>query len=228
MGFNNNGFQQEKFMGKKNTLSGRWKFIAGALLLLTLAACEKDHSALLSRVGGAGQVAGVSVFPNTVGDEWTYFYFDSLAMASDTVRVQVAGKITTPDSRQLTFWTYQYSSRTDTQYVEVRGDTVRMFADPTLFLEKTRFVFPLKVGKSWKGGFVSDSSRVVDSLSVTVAAGSFPTAFVIEETWAAFNDYGIIHTYFVPEVGIVKKHHRGFSFGLANNYWELLSYRIKK
>ena len=27
---------------------------------------------------------------------------------------------------------------------------------------------------------------------------------------------------------IVKKHHLGWSFGMANNYWELLEYKIKE
>lgn len=55
----------------------------------------------------------------------------------------------------------------------------------------------------------------------------FPNSFLIQEIWGGLNDCGKILTWYVPGVGIVKKHQWEISFGMANAYWELMSHVIR-
>ncbi|NOX87754.1 MAG: hypothetical protein GXO77_01925 [Calditrichaeota bacterium] len=167
-------------------------------------------------------------FPNKIGDEWKYFYYDSLSSYSDTVVVRIIGDTTFDDTRTAKIWEYLYRNKTEYRYVEVLDDTVRIFENLKSLWTNIKFVFPLKLNRGWKGDFATDTSSVIGEDSVSVKAGHFTECYLIEETWGAFNDYGRVYTWFVPGIGIVKKHHLSGSFVMANNYWELLEYKIEE
>ncbi len=78
-----------------------------------------------------------------------------------------------------------------------------------------------------EGDFVSDSSSVINRTLISVTAVHFGDSYLFQENWGAFNDYGSVLTSFVSSIGIVKKHHLGWSFERANNYWELIEYKLR-
>jgi hypothetical protein len=211
----------------KKTLS---YFLLILFLPLVAASCQKRSTGINGSEDG-----GVEDFPNTIGSRFVYSYFDSVSMASDTVVASIVGMTAldgTPACQSLsgrkeaTVWEYTYSSKTDSKYVYVSGDTVKICSDLNTWWGNTFYVFPLKVGKGWKGDFPTDTSTVVDRVAISVPAGEFSHAFVIEEKWGALNDYGHVLTWLVPKVGMIKTHRRGWSFGLANETWELIEYHI--
>jgi hypothetical protein len=196
-------------------------FLLILLLTLLTASCQKRSTGI-----NGPEDRGLEDFPNTVGSRFVYFYFDSVSMSSDTVVASIVGMITFDSTKQATVWEYTYSSKTDSKYVYISDDTVKICNDVNTWWGNTIYVFPLKVGKGWKGDFVTDTSTVIDTVAISVPAGEFSHAFVIEEKWGALNDYGQVLTWFVPKVGMIKKHGRGWSFGLANETWELIEYEI--
>jgi len=190
------------------------------VLIGIMGACQKKTTM------GPDNETTLKDFPNKIGDEWTYFYYDSLTSSSDTVTVKIVSEIKLDDTRHIKIWEYQYQTKTDTNYVEISGDTVKIYKHLTTQWENTKLVFPLFVGKVWKGDFVNDSSIVKDKLSISLNGHSFPNCYKIEEAWGGFNDYGRVMTWYVPEVGIVKKHYSIWGFAFSNEYWELLNYSL--
>ncbi|MBI5471104.1 MAG: hypothetical protein HY961_02030 [Ignavibacteriae bacterium] len=166
-----------------------------------------------------------SDFPNTRGTQWTYARFDSLASRRDTVVVTVFGQVTF-NGRPATIWQQAARSRTDTIYVSVSGDTVRMYNFPFSSSTNSKYIFPLYVGKGWRGDFLYDSSTVTLNGAIPTPAGQFTNGFLVQEEWSTFNDYGHFETWLVPRVGIVKQYRREWGFGLQKETWELLSYHI--
>ena len=196
-------------------------FLLTLFLTLVAASCEKRSTGINGHEDG-----GLEDFPNTIGSRFVYFYFDSVSMSSDTVVATIVGKTTFDTTKQATVWEYTYSSKTDSKYVYISADTVMIYNDLNTWWGNTIYVFPLRVGKGWKGDFPTDTNRVIDTVAISVPAGEFSHAFVIEEKWGALNDYGDVLTWFVPKVGMVKTHRSGWSFGLANESWELIEYHI--
>lgn len=160
-------------------------------------------------------------FPNNPGSWWSYAYYDSLNASADTVLVKVLEKGIQSDT---TIWQYTFKTHTDTHLVLAKKDTVKIFSILGYSMPRTIFVFPMDSTSVWLNFLYRDS--VISQQAIEVAAGNFEKAIVIKEEWGAFNDYGQITSWFVPGVGIVKKKHIGWSFGLANNTWELLEYNI--
>jgi len=195
-------------------------FLLILFLTLVAASCEKRSTGIDGPEDG-----GLEDFPNTIGSRFVYFYFDSISMSSDTVVASIVG-MSALSRIQATVWEYTYSSKTDSKYVYISGDTVMIYNDLNTWWGNTIYVFPLRVGKGWKGDFPTDTSTVIDRVAISVPAGKFSHAFVIEEKWGALNDYGHVLTWFVPKVGMIKTHRRGWSFGLANETWELIEYHI--
>ena len=203
------------------------KFSTGLFILMILSflltSCEKDKSGITA----SGEMIFTSYFPNNIGTQWTYFYYDSLANQSDTVAVQVVGDTTFEDNRKARIWEYRFQSATERKYVEISEDTVKIYDDLNTLWINTKFIMPFEVGKKWGGDFLLDSSYVIEKLPITVIANRFTESYKIKEIWGGLNDYGLVYTWFVPGVGIVKRHHRGWSFGMANKYWELMNYKVE-
>lgn len=169
---------------------------------------------------------GTSYFPNKVGTTWNYSFYDSLAKTNGNVIVTIVGETTILSDQSATIWEYKYPDRTDTLYVTISTDTVRIIRSLLSPWYNQKFIIPLAVGNHWKGDWMNDTCYVSESNSVRVAAGNFSNGYKIVEGWGALNDYGFVHSWFVPYVGIVSKWHKGWSFGMANDYYELVSYKI--
>jgi hypothetical protein len=160
-------------------------------------------------------------FPNTVGDYWSYAFYDSLSNKSDILTISIVGQTL---DKSISIWQFKYSDRIDTQYVSISGDTVTFspqISSPWSSYN-TKIIFPLIVGNGWRTYF--DTTFISSTNYIGVPAGSFPTAYRIDEIWGGFNDYGTIVSWFVPKVGFVSRYHRGTSFGTANESFNLISY----
>ena len=169
----------------------------------------------------------ITDFPNKIGDEWKYFYYDSLSSLADTVIVSIVGDTTFNTNRTAKVWKYQFRDGIEYHFVEILNDTVRIYDYLETLWDNTKFVFPLKVGKGWKGDFVTDTSSIIKRESISVLAGHFEDSYLIKEEWDGPNEHGHVLTSFVPRIGIVKKLDLGFSFGSGNKNWELMEYMIK-
>ncbi len=176
-------------------------------------------------VAGDTMAVGVSDFPNTRGSRWTYTRYDSLVSRRDTVVVTILGEVTI-ENRRMSAWQRASRMRTDTTYVRVTGDTVRVYDFPFSPSTNSKYILPLQVGKGWRGDLMYDSSTVRINGFVSTPAGQFTNAFLVEQNWSTFNDYGHFDTWLVPRVGIVKQYRKQWGFGFQNELWELLSYHI--
>lgn len=189
---------------------------------LEIISCNKDKT-LISPLNKTA----IKEFPNEIGNEWIYFYYDSLNFYADTVNVKIVGEIEFNGGRKAKIWEYHFKTKIDTKYVEISGDTVRIYDHLDNLRINTKYIFPLEVGKGWKGDFPNDSTSVIDKTSIYLNGMRFQSCYILKRIWGAVNNYGLVTTWFVPGVGVVKRHHLGLSFGTANVYWELLDYNIK-
>lgn len=168
----------------------------------------------------------VEDFPNEQGISWFYRVIDSLNNTIDTVQVTVSGTSTLSSGEPVTVWLNAFSDSTDSNYVLIKGDSVKIYEDREYLIDNIKLVFPLAVGATWKGDFVSDSSRVLDKIQLTVPAGSFNDVYVIERLYGGFNEYFTMTIWFVPDIGIIKINRRETGFGFQNETRELISYSI--
>ena len=99
---------------------------------------------------------------------------------------------------------------------------MRFYSSWNFQTARTVYIFPLEVGKEWRGDFATDSCRVVEKGEVEVPAGNFQKGYRLQEAWFGYNDFGNITTWLVPNVGIVKINQKGYYF---NQKWELLDYQ---
>ena len=192
--------------------------IAFTVLLFSIVSCR--HSSI-----SPGETV-ISDFPDNVGNNWVYSFYDSLSNKSDILTITIVGQTI---DKSASIWQFKYSDRIDTQYVTISQDTV--FFSPVVSSPwssyNTKIPFPLMIGNKWRGNYLNDSSYVAEKNPVSVPAGSFANAYKIVEGWGGFNDYGSIISWFVPKVGIVRRYHTGASFGLANDTFTLVSYNIR-
>jgi len=207
--------------------------VLAAFLILSLLGCNTTTGPDSGNTTQPPDPAIVADFPNRVGNRWIYSYYDSLSHHSDTVTVTIVGQTTIPGNIPATIWQREFRSYADTAYVTVShdtsSDTVRIISQRNLDgqWDNTKFIFPLHVGSGWRGDFVSDTSTVIENRPITVIAGTFVNAFRIKERWGAFNDYGDVSTWLVPEVGAVKIHRNVRRWTeWANEVWELMSYNV--
>jgi len=168
-------------------------------------------------------------FPNTIGSRFVYSHFDSISMSSDTITASIVDTFSSNHQGAVSVWEYRWNSSTHTGKVYYYGDTVRVHHDEISGSGYTIYVFPLEIGKGWKAGFIPDTSTVIDKVSVSVPAGEFAGAFLIERGWSGPNVCGDELIWLAPTVGVVKKHHRGWLFGqVSNQTWELIEYHIAR
>jgi hypothetical protein len=188
-----------------------------------LISCKKETA----EITGPDNAIFNNYFPNRIGTQWKYFYYDSLSNFSDAIMVKVVANTTFEENRKVKIWEYRFRTTIKKKYVETTEDTVRIYDHLNALWMNTKYILPFKVGKKWAGDFVTDSSYVIEKIPITVMASHFTESYKLKETWGALNDYGRIYTCFVPGIGVAKKHRLGRSFGLANNYWELIDYSIE-
>lgn len=164
-------------------------------------------------------------FPTELGNNWQYSIDDSNSALTDTVDVIISRS----DMSGTSVWHYQYKYHTDSQIVQILGDTVFFYEqqNPMLPPEPVfRLVFPIKVGATWHGGStVDDDTCEVVSISTTGLKSNDPIGpviFYIErtvntESVSSFYRYGIS-----PHLGIVSKLEvHSFLSVTITKYWKM-------
>jgi hypothetical protein len=196
-------------------------YVTCVILLLFFLTCEERS------VDGNGNEPPskfeITDFPNEIGFQFTYSLVDSfINLAYDTVTVIVKGDTILPNNKLATIWEFDYSAYTDTFYVTTCGDTLMFYSRWDFQTARTAYIFPIEVGKEWRGDVAIDTSRVIDKGIVVVPAGNFQKGYRLHETWFGFNDFGDITTWLVPKVGIVKMDRIEY---MINQKWELIDYQ---
>ena len=174
-------------------------------------------------------------FPNSVGDTWTYAFFDSISHVADTVQVRVRSQGTIPsrvphkyDTEAAYIWELSYKNHADTQYVNLLRDTVNVYDGQFSY---PYFIIPFEVGKHWGSsyGLGGDTTTVAMNDSITVSAGHFRSGFFIKRHQYTIGPVSSDDTdsWFVPEVGAVSIHQYDV-LGFYNVTWALLRYEIRK
>jgi hypothetical protein len=178
--------------------------------------------------GGGGSLETI-VFPDKVGDTWTYEILDSIHTTYDTVVVTIVGSDTAANGHSAKIWEYQYLSKTESTYVEKWGDTVNIYPNNSSEIPIERFIFPLHVGDGWMGDdfIFGDTTKVIDKVAISTKAGNFES-FIIQRYWNYIDNAGIINTYFVPYHGTVKKDIRRIAIdGQHVELWDLIQYYVQ-
>lgn len=200
----------------------RFVYIGLTILMLPLifTACEN------STENKNPSPTGTTLFPNMVGDKWTYTIYDSLANSVDTLNMKIIGT-TTGGGKSLTIWVMESRVYNDTFYVHVDHDTVKYYDDPIPNAVEHKLVFPLQIGNFWKNQYQLSDSTVVKSIeSVNVPANTYNDAYRIERNWTSFNIHGFSITWFVNNIGTVKMYRRIQGFDNIKETWELIRYTV--
>ncbi|MDH3937144.1 MAG: hypothetical protein OEV68_07405, partial [candidate division Zixibacteria bacterium] len=159
----------------------KWRLVPFTLLLSLLCIYSCDDDEKIINGGSNGDPP-----PDGVGLLWIYEVYDSLTLTTDTVWVSVTDTVSHSDGatslRLRLNWTV--ADVVVDRYAKIQGDTIDITSDTTvgsMFLE--RFILPLTVGSEWIVSGGTDTSRVTDVGTVTVEAGRFDSAALIERVW---------------------------------------------
>ncbi len=201
-----------------------------ALAVIYLTACNKNHDKYISEI-----------FPNQVGDHWTYIYRTSPA-GTDTsvVNVDIIGSTFLPDGELASIWVTRISNAPfyhDTSLVVANLFGVRIFNNRICRTcldkgpgELGRYALPLKVNNKWFTHFPSgDTTRVLSELSVQVPAGTFDHTFQVSRTIGYSTNSFTNDTMFItPHIGMTKFIKREFDLGTVpgDGIWELSDYHL--
>ena len=71
---------------------------------------------------------GTADFPNKIGDEWKYFYYDSLSHSADTVVVSIIDDTTFNEDRTAKIWEYIFKNRIEKTFSAL-ADYLKKFSD---------------------------------------------------------------------------------------------------
>ncbi|GAB4329905.1 MAG: hypothetical protein Kow0037_05280 [Calditrichia bacterium] len=94
------------------------------IMLLLFASCQTDKSPRQA----PDEAYAPGYFPNSIGSRWTFSYYDSLLNCSDTVTVEITGDtFFFGGSQKVRIWEYRYRNAMDREYVEISGDTVKIY-----------------------------------------------------------------------------------------------------
>jgi hypothetical protein len=173
-------------------------------------------------------------FPVAVGMLWTYEVYDSLTGKTDTVLVSVTDTFTFENGQQTYQWRFKSSDDILIKKSILSGDTFAFFGRAGVDFPEEYFIFPLELGNEWTGPRWGDTSIVSDSGLVSVPAGDFAVAFLIDRRWNLDFEGGgnRSETWIVPEVGVAYRYlFNSWSDGAhitvsKNEVWELLSYDL--
>lgn len=189
------------------------------MLLLSLlgASCKKNHAP-----------AVITNFPQATATRWTYAVYDSLHGYPDTQTVIISGDTTLQDGRSAKTVIAYFASSIDTTRSFVSEDAVHAIFyinDQGKDYNKI-YLFPLKVGASWLGENVLDTSKVVSNQNIQVPAGNFST-YLIHRNYAVTNTAITETEWYTAGVGVVQRtyYERNIGFTVYKTF-RLLSYKI--
>ncbi|HWK04536.1 MAG TPA: hypothetical protein VNS58_12940 [Puia sp.] len=185
------------------------------------------------------------VFPNEVGDHWTYQFrgYGSSADKIDSINVDIIGQILLPDGGHARIWLYRYPNGVDTNYVVSDEKMVKIYygyynyCNPCTGImprEKFKYSFPLEMGKSWiTGDQYGDTIKAISKSSVTVPAGTFLNTSLLINLPGKSKFIGNFHRkdsiWYTPYIGVIKRRQNEFDLRPmpGNGIWELSGYSLK-
>ena len=177
------------------------------LYILLSFSCHKDS--------GKPNTAASDYFPNAVGDYWEYLVRDSTdgipPSENYTVKVSIVGTKKMVDGIDATVWQYEYPARTDTNFIRITGDTVKVFdliysrSPRDLEFPRQLFILPFRDGQRWDGKLLAtDTFHVYFAAPVETSAGLFNSTVNIFHCYIAPNTEYIDNYWFQPNVGMVQ------------------------
>lgn len=195
-------------------------FLSAAVFL----SCHKDTSVTNQQAS--------EYFPNKIGNYWEYTVYDSSLQKQYDVTVKIAGTKKLVDGIDANIWQYQYPDKTDTSYVRLDGDTIKMYdkarveTTQGLKFPLNTYVLPFKDGQRWDGKLLAvDSSHVTTLDLITISSETFKNGFNIYHYYLGPNieykdNYG-----FIPKIGMVKMYLNHYDLAPRNKQvWQLKKY----
>lgn len=190
-------------------------------------------------------IVQTNIFPNNIGDHWTYRFrgFSLKTGSTDSITVEIIGQIPLPDGTQANIWVYHYPDAVDTNYVVSGDKTIKIYnkyynycnpCNGIMPLEKFRYNIPLDTGRSWlTNGPYGDTIKVIAISSLTVSAAVFPNTFLIINQPGKSRFTGNFRRkdsiWFTPYIGVTKRKQQDYELKPApgNGVWELSDYTLK-
>ncbi len=202
------------------------------LVFVNIISCKKENN-----------IPSNQFFPNKVGDNWLYKYYDGYTNGEQFIEVKIVGTGLLPDGQIATIWTTTLLTATNGKYlidsafvVVDAANAVFYYAPcrtciPQMADERRRYLFPLQVGNKWfSNKFFGDTTKVLNLGSVAVPAGTFDNTFQLSKTIGyVTNSYTRDSIWLTPNIGMTKFYQDEYSLGPipGNGVWELASYNLK-
>ncbi|MGF7231391.1 hypothetical protein [Arachidicoccus sp.] len=187
------------------------------LFLTTIMSCKKSNPQTNKEE---------SYFPNNIGNKYVYSVTDTAANSTYNLTVAIVGQASI-GSKHVTIWTYTFPTNIDTNYVYANVDSV-VFYDKTKTSIVNVYHLPIIVGAEWRNKFNADTSKVVSNLNLTINAGTFDNAYLIQDNAHAPNYFLDRSQWYIPNVGLVKLKIREINLGaITSQSWELIQYQLQ-
>ncbi len=140
--------------------------------------------------------------------------------------VNIVGNKTLPNGQVAKVWVFKFTSNVDTNYIYQTGDTVRFL---NIYFEIVNtYVIPLSLTSKWENSFLFDSIQVKEQRTFILNKKNFDNSFLLNEHGYSFNYFLTRVEWFCPNIGMLTKARKEYSFGyLDNSYWELVEYQLK-
>jgi hypothetical protein len=161
--------------------------------------------------------------------------YDSTALKQYDVTVRITGVQKLLDGIDAFIWEYQYPSATDTNYVRIVSDTVKVY--DRFRTESLRglqfplkiFLIPFKDSQRWDGMLMPiDTFHVMSQSAIATSSENFSNGFNIYHHYKGPNiEYNDTY-YFIPYVGMVKMYYNHYDLAPpTSTLWQLKSYLLK-
>ncbi len=180
-----------------------------------------------------------SVFPNKVGNTWTYLVNDTSYFLQNpptitqyTITVSVIDTITLPGDIHAKVWVYHSPAGNDSNYEYQHLDTISFISKKWMNMEVIgRYIVPFTLNNSWLYSWNSVNNVTVMSRSaITVGTNHFENASHILGRTGRPDEILGLDEWVADHVGIVKRYVDGSGTNNPFKYrvlWSLISYHLE-
>ena len=203
------------------------------VILLFALGCRKNNN-------NNDNQSSATIFPNKVGDTWTYLVNDTTydlqnptpVVAQYNMTVSIIDSVTLTGGVKANVWVYSYPNETDTNYVFQNGDTINFASNKRFYLEIVRmYIIPFRLHNSWEYSVNSIHDVTVDSqANIIVGKNQFGNSFHISGNPGMPDEVIHIDEWLEDNVGIVRRYVDGSGTNNPFKYrtlWSLDSYHLK-
>jgi len=182
----------------------------------------------------------VSIFPNKVGNSWTYlvndtsyFLLNPPTITQYTMTVSIVDTITLPGNIHANIWVHQSPAGNDTNYVFQNLDTVSFISNKRFYMEIIRrYVEPFNLNSSWSYSWNSVFNvSVISRSDITVGTNVFENTSHIAGRPGRPDEFLRLEEWVADNVGVVKRYvddasdtHNPFKH---RTMWTLISYHLE-